>query len=235
MFRRPTQKSLLFPLILRCRVFLPICLTSILLLLTTSRFSLEKCLFRRCRVKVALPLSTRSVGCEKNTWKFGRVLVMALLCCNRSSRIPCDVLETRSFIPICKIMTSGFIFQIGIMWWLIFAKVTPLKSYTFTKRFLLSLFSSIPVIIESPTRIYVPAGHACLISWREASFIVQFSSETSLLVAFWKRSNCWRFCCLYSAICLILVNHVWMLAQFSLSLTICCLKQSPANGSIFSL
>ena len=69
---------------------------------------------------------------------------MALLSCNRSSRISRYVLETQPFFPTCKIITSGFFFNIGIMWWLISAKVAPL-------RFLLSLFSSIPVIIESPT------------------------------------------------------------------------------------
>ena len=70
------------------------------------------------------------------------------------------------------------------MWWLISAKVAPLKSCTFTKRFLLSLFSSIPVIIEIPTITQVPAGHVCLVALGEASFIVQLSSETSLLAAF---------------------------------------------------
>ena len=64
------------------------------------------------------------------------------------------------------------------MWWLIYAKVAPLKSCTFTKRFLLSLFSLIPVITESPTLTQVPAGHVCL---GEALFIVEFSSETSPL------------------------------------------------------
>ena len=115
------------------------------------------------------------------------------------------------------------------MWCLISAKVTPLKSCTFTKRFLLSLFSAIPVIIESPTITQVPAGHVCLISLGEASFIVQFSLETSLLLAFWKRSNCWRFCCLYSVICLILVDLVGMLAQSSLS----SLREKCPNREFF--
>ena len=33
----------------------------------------------------------------------------------------------------------------------------------------------------------VPAGHVCLIFSGEASFILQFSSETSLLAVFWKK------------------------------------------------
>ena len=46
-------------------------------------------------------------------------------------------------------MPSDFFFNIAIMWWLLSAKVAPLKSCTFTKRFLLRLFSPIPVIIVS--------------------------------------------------------------------------------------
>ena len=74
---------------------------------------------------------------------------MALLSCNWSSRISIDVLVTESFIPTCKIMTSGFFFKIRIIWWLISTKVAPLVSCPFTKQFLLSLFSSTPVIIVS--------------------------------------------------------------------------------------
>ena len=67
---------------------------------------------------------------------------MTLLSCNRSSRISRNVLETESFLPpTCKIMTCGFFFKIGIMWWLISAKLTPLKSFTFTKRFWPRMFN----------------------------------------------------------------------------------------------
>ena len=38
-------------------------------------------------------------------------------------------------------MTSGFFFKIGIMWWLISAKMTPLKSFPFTKRFWSRMFN----------------------------------------------------------------------------------------------
>ena len=92
---------------------------------------------------------------------------MTVLSCSRSLRISHGVLEIESFIPTCKSMTPGFFFKIEIMWWLISVKVTSLKSCTFTKRFLISLFSSIPVIIESPTKTQVPAGHVCLISLDE--------------------------------------------------------------------
>ena len=108
---------------------------------------------------------------------------MALLSCNRWSRISRGVLEKEPFVPTCNIIISGFFFKIGIKCWLIIAKVAPLKSCTFTKRFLLRIFSSIPVIIKSPTITQVLAGHVCLISLGEASFIVQFSLETSLLAA----------------------------------------------------
>ena len=101
--------------------FWPISLTLILLLLRTSRFSSEKSSFRRCRVKALFPLSTQGVGCDKITWQFGRVFVMTLLSCNRSSRISHNILETESFVPTCKIITSGFFFNIGITWWLISA------------------------------------------------------------------------------------------------------------------
>ena len=148
---------------------------------------------------------------------------MAPLICNRSLRISRDVVETE-FVPTCKIMTFGFFFKIGIMWWLTSAKVAPLKSCTFTKRFLQGLLSSIPVKIESSTITQIPGGQLCLTCLGEASFTVQFSSEISLLFAFWKRSNCWRFCFLQPAICLlILVELVGILAQSSLSLTLCCI------------
>ena len=122
MFQRPSKtpyfvyeiQSLQFPLGIRCRPCWPICLSLILLSLTTSRFSSEKCSFRRCRVKAAFSLSTRSVGCEKGTWQYGRVLVMTLSSCRRSSRMSHDVLETNSFVSTCKIITSGFFFKIGI-------------------------------------------------------------------------------------------------------------------------
>ena len=68
---------------------------------------------------------------------------MTLLSYEKSSRILRDVVKTESFVPKCNIMTSGF--------FLTPAKVTPLKSCTFTKRFLLSLFASTLVIIESAT------------------------------------------------------------------------------------
>ena len=108
---------------------------------------------------------------------------MAPLICNKSLRISRDVLETE-FVPTCRIMTFGFFFKIGIMWWLISAKVAPLKSCTFTKRFLLGLFLLIPVKIESSTKTQVPAGQLCLTCLGEASFTVQFSLEISLLFAF---------------------------------------------------
>ena len=127
--------SLPFPLGSRCRPVWAIRLTLILLLLITSRFSSEKSSFRRCRVKATFPLSTRSVGCKKIIWQFGWVLVMALLSCNRSSRISGGVLKTELLVSTCKMMTSGFFWRIGIMWWLISAKVAPLKSCTFTTQF----------------------------------------------------------------------------------------------------
>ena len=69
---------------------------------------------------------------------------MTLLSYEKSSRILRDVVKTESlFVPKCNIMTSGF--------FLTPAKVTLLKSCTLTKRFLLSLFASTLVIIESAT------------------------------------------------------------------------------------
>ena len=162
-----------------------------MLLSTASRFSFKKCSFRWCRVHAALPLPSGSVGCKNITWQFGRILVITLLSCKKSSRISCDVLETKSFVPTCKIMTSGF-FKIAIMWWLISTNIEPIKSCTFTKQFLRSFFSSIPVIIEFSAITPVSAGRVCLFSLGEESLNVQFLSETSLLAAFWKRSNCWH-------------------------------------------
>ena len=65
----------------------------------------------------------------------------------------------RIIVSTCKIMTSGFFFQIGIIQWLISATVAPLKSCTFTKQFLLKFFLSIPVMLESLTITQLPAGH----------------------------------------------------------------------------
>ena len=91
-------------------------------------------------VKAALPLSIWSVGCKNITLQYGRVLEMTPLSCNKSSNISRDVLVAKSFVPTRKTMISGCLFQIGMMWWLIYTKVASLKSCTFTKRFLLSLF-----------------------------------------------------------------------------------------------
>ena len=119
-------------------------------------------------------------------------LVMTLLSCNRSSKISRDVLETELFVPTCKIMTSAFFFNIRIMWWLISTNLEPLKSWTFTKRFLLNLFSLIPVIIESTIITQIPTGDVLLISLGETSLVVEILSESSLLAAFCKRLNCWN-------------------------------------------
>ena len=121
-------------------------------------------------------MSTRNVECQKITWHFGTTLVMTLLSCNRSSKISRDVLETE-----LKIMTSVFFFNIRIMWWLISTKVEPLKSWTFTKRFLLHLFNA----GTKQRRMFNFLG--------ETSLVVEILSESSLLTAFWKRLNCWNF------------------------------------------
>ena len=62
---------------LRSRPFWPTCLTLIFLLLTTPRFSSEKCLHGlELRLTFYCPL--KSVGCEKMTCQYGKILVMTL-------------------------------------------------------------------------------------------------------------------------------------------------------------
>ena len=96
--------------------------------------------------QVALVFTT----CKNITLQFGRLIVMALLRWRKWSRISLNILNTKSFVPKCNIMWFGFFFKIGKMYWLTFTKIAPLKSCTFTRRFLQNLFSSIPVIIVSP-------------------------------------------------------------------------------------
>ena len=162
---------------------------------------------------------------------------MTLLSCSKSLRISRDVIETQSFVTTCKIMTSSFFYKIGITWWLISAKVAPLKSCTFTKQFVLSLFSSISVIIESPTIMQVAAGHVCLISSGQGSFIVQFLSDRNFTsCCFLKKIELLTlFLSVVSYLFVSLVELMRMLGQSSFSLNICCIEQSLAGGSIFSL
>ena len=122
---------------------------------------------------------------------------MTLLSYENSSRILHDVLETESFLPKCNIMTSGF--------FLTPAKVTPLKLCTFTKRFLLILFASTLMIIESPT-----------ITFKKIELLTLLLSVVNYLLV-----NFGGACRNYCPVLFIL--------------NIFCIEQFPADGSIFSL
>ena len=119
-------------------------------------------------------------------------LVMALLSCNRSSTISRDIGDRVNRRNI-KNMTSGFFFKIGIMWWLVSAKVAPLKSCTFAKRSLLNL-----AIDSSDNRVpYCNAGTNQprmfnLLRGEVIYCTIFIRYLTSLLTVFWIRLN-WHF------------------------------------------
>ena len=97
---------------------------------------------KNCYAEDVLKTSTRHVlktsGRRLEDQQMFVGLVMTPLSCNRSSRISRDIGDRVNRRNI-KNMTSGFFFKIGIMWWLVSAKVAPLKSCTFAKRSLLNL------------------------------------------------------------------------------------------------
>ena len=123
------------------------------------------------------------------------------------------------------------------MWWLISANVTPLKSCTFNKGFLLSLF----FIDSSDDRV----SHYNASTSQPSMF--NFLSGGLIYCKIFIRY--FTSCCFLKKIELltlllsvvsylflvILVELMRMLAQSSLPLSICCIEHSPQDGSIFSL
>ena len=62
------------------------------------------------------------------------------------------------------------------MEWLIHAKVAPQKSYTFTRRFLISVFLTFLIIIESPTIMHITSDYVYLVPLGDDSFIAEHLS-----------------------------------------------------------
>ena len=136
-------------------------------------------------------------------------------------------------------MTSSFFFKIGIMCWLISAKVARLKPCTFTKRFLLSLFSLIPVITVShynegtrrPRKLnflgrWVTYCQIFIRNFTACCFLKKYQLAIAFVVCS-QLSVRW----FYWSLPVCLHRHLLSVSH----LTTCCIKQSPADCRIFSL
>ena len=111
-------------------------------------------------VKMACPLSVRSVGVDNQTLHWGSFLLTKAFNFNKLSWISLDVELGASFVPICIIILVGFFRIIGMIWWLKSSTVDPGKRLTLTRRPYPHNFSStILFSIESPTMTVVPIGH----------------------------------------------------------------------------